>query len=527
MAGFTRLAGVPGLGRRLSLDDSYLAVLIGAALLGVTLRPELKEGESFEAAEKVRNGVRAGCLSNTDTAEDLRDDIAGRAPPESLLRSIHRVLTHKYYGLESLALASFQEKPADRGVIVGLPPVGSFVTEEHKLALAHAWLSSWRNEGIWFAHSPLGWKDTVVGPHSGSFERMNRLLGDAQVRSTFKWDWLPSLLALFCEAVANSKFRLRAAKIQLNLNDDWAYCTRCKTAQPAILDGQRCAQCGEPSVFPIDPETDPVFRARKGYYRETTIGALADPPELPLALIAAEHTAQIGDAQPDEVYSLAEEHELLFQDVDLGPDDDGKVRPAIDVLSCTTTMEVGIDIGALSGVALRNMPPGRANYQQRAGRAGRRGTAIATVVALASSDSHDNYFFENPDDLVAGPPADPSLTLNNAQIARRHVNAYLLQKYLESRVDQLPPGVEGRKLFEVLGTVASFQMGERPPNREDFARWLSSERDALRAELDSWLPIELEKMDRQQILDDFAESSLQSIDEAINTPVPQEGGADV
>jgi hypothetical protein len=58
------------------------------------------------------------------------------------------------------------------------------------------------------------------------------------------------------------------------------------------------------------------------------------------------------------VFSKAEEHELLFQDVDLGlPRPSEQPRAAIDVLSCTTTMEVGIDIGSLSGVALRNMPP--------------------------------------------------------------------------------------------------------------------------------------------------------------------------
>ncbi len=143
-----------------------------------------------------------------------------------------------------------------------------------------------------------------------------------------------------------------------------------------------------------------------------------------MALIAAEHTAQLNTAQADEVFSKAEEHELLFQDVDLGDDGTGRDRPAIDVLSCTTTMEVGIDIGSLSGVSLRNMPPARANYQQRAGRAGRRGNAVATVTAFGSADSHDEHYFSNPDQMIRGAVDDPLLTLDNVEIVRRHVTAY-------------------------------------------------------------------------------------------------------
>ena len=100
-----------------------------------------------------------------------------------------------------------------------------------------------------------------------------------------------------------------------------------------------CVNCGQSAATPIDPNTDPVFVARKGYYRASTVDALKTPPTSPMALIAAEHTAQLNTAQAEQVFSKAEEHELLFQDVDLGPDDTGHERPAIDVLSCTTTME--------------------------------------------------------------------------------------------------------------------------------------------------------------------------------------------
>jgi hypothetical protein len=173
-----------------------------------------------------------------------------------------------------------------------------------------------------------------------------------------------------------NKFYLKGSELSLHIDGTWAYCQSCKTTQRPFPDLTICVNCGQPTATEIDPNTDKVFVARKGYYRASTIDALKTPPSPPMALIAAEHTAQLNTAQADEVFSKAEEHELLFQDVNLGVDGTGHDRPAIDVLSCTTTMEVGIDIGSLSGVSLRNMPPARANYQQRAGRAGRRGNAL-------------------------------------------------------------------------------------------------------------------------------------------------------
>ena len=241
-----------------------------------------------------------------------------------------------------------------------------------------------------------------------------------------------------------------------------------------------------------------------------------------MAFIAAEHTAQLNTAQADEVFSSAEEHELLFQDIPIQSLDGSQAHPAIDVLSCTTTMEVGIDIGALSGVALRNMPPARANYQQRAGRAGRRGNAVATVVAFGSVDSHDEHFFSSPDQMIRGPVNDPLLSLDNVEIARRHVTAYLLQRYHQERLPEIQPE-EQPQLFEVLGSVAGFLSPAAPLNRVDLEAWLKSNETQLRTEMDSWIPDEIPPGDRQQLLDTLVSRTLEVLDDALEADDPAAG----
>lgn len=515
VSGYARIAGVPIIANLLSLEDLYLGVLIAAKDMGVRLRPELKVGESFQDENLVEEAVRTGALTRDTDLLQLLVRLRGSAPPESLLRAITKSLTDRYYGLESLALASIIERPEHSLKVSAWPDIPGYAeSQEGKVALTRAWLRCWSRPGFWLSRMPPAWWLRDVQPRSGKFTEMHRLLRDKPARSLFEREWVPRLLGLFAEQTVPNKFRLKGGELSLAIGGTWSYCQSCRTAQRPFPGGTTCVNCGQDTAVPIDPDTDPVFTARKGYYRASTIDALRTPPTVPMALIAAEHTAQLNTAQAEEVFSKAEEHELLFQDVNLGPEETGRERPAIDVLSCTTTMEVGIDIGSLSGVSLRNMPPARANYQQRAGRAGRRGNAVATVTAFGSADSHDEHYFTHPDQMIRGAVDDPILTLDNPEIARRHVTAYLLQRYHQAKLPAIRPEDQPH-LFAVLGTVSDFKDSKKVLNRVDLEQWLRSQETELKKDVAAWLPNEMDIADRQKLLNALIEGTLAPIDDAI------------
>jgi hypothetical protein len=133
-------------------------------------------------------------------------------------------------------------------------------------------------------------------------------------------------------------------------------------------------------------------------------------PAFRFGLWADEHSAQIGAQENRRLQDLFE----------------GGMR---NILSATTTMELGIDIGGLTGVLLGNIPPGRANYVQRAGRAGRRADGSSVVLSVCRGRPFDREVFRRFGDFLTRPMRRPSVLLDRERIARRHAHAWLLGAY--------------------------------------------------------------------------------------------------
>ena len=168
VSGYSRLMQSPILADQLSLEDLYLAVLVAAQQMGVRLRPELKSGESLREESIVEEAVRRGALDRDSELLGLFIRVKGSHPPESLLRAITKALTDRYYGLESLALASLVERREHSPKIRELPEVpGVAESADSKVALARVWLRCWNRPGFWLKQMPSAWLWRDVQTRSG------------------------------------------------------------------------------------------------------------------------------------------------------------------------------------------------------------------------------------------------------------------------------------------------------------------------------------------------------------------------
>ena len=270
--------------------------------------------------------------------------------------------------------------------------------------------------------------------------------------------------------------------LRIELDHGWYRCGSCFMDAPYSLLGH-CSQCGGSKISEFDPNNDAYVQTRKGFWRNP-VKAAYDGKRMPSLLSAEEHTAQLSHKDATSGWDKAEEYELRFQDVLADPEN----KPAVDVLSCTTTMEVGIDIGSLVAVGLRNVPPQRENYQQRAGRSGRRGSAVSTVVTYCQGGAHDNHYFSHVDEIAAGAPRKLTVKVNNAKIARRHVRSFLLQEYFGQR-----PGASSPDILSALGTLKGFFEETGVGSLVDFSEWVQGKiTGGIGETIKSWLGDQLD-----------------------------------
>lgn len=191
-------------------------------------------------------------------------------------------------------------------------------------------------------------------------------------------------------------------------------------ADAGLWEGACCLRYRCPGKLVREPE-------REDYYR--SLYATGDVTRL----FAEEHTGLLERAEREEI-------EERFK-----ADEDRRKPGDPNLLSCTPTLEMGIDIGDLSSLALCSVPPKSSNYLQRAGRAGRR-DGNAFVLAVANGRPHDLFFYFEPEEMIQGLVEPPGCFLNASAVLERQLTGYVFDRWVET-------GISRAAIPEKLGPV--------------------------------------------------------------------------
>lgn len=249
------------------------------------------------------------------------------------------------------------------------------------------------------------------------------------------------------------KYQLRSDKILVRRPGQLYVCKKCRRITPHNVAGVCPAyQCsGELTEF--DPETEFANNHYYHLYRNLEIR--------PLRVV--EHTAQLDK-------ETAYDYQKKFK------------QKEIDILSCSTTFEMGVDVGSLETVFMRNMPPSPSNYAQRAGRAGRSKQSAAYALTFCNKSNHDFTFFRAPERMIKGKIEPPVFNVNNPKIAIRHVFASVFGFFWKEHQDYFD------KIGDFISTDENGTSGV-----DKFRDFLAQKPAVVKDYLDAFLPAPLRR----------------------------------
>lgn len=231
----------------------------------------------------------------------------------------------------------------------------------------------------------------------------------------------------------------------LNPDDNIYICSNCGANHGHFSAGV-CAHCFEPLNINNQLTAREVWE--KNFYADS---------EEPIRMHTEELTGQTDSKD-------AKNRQKAFKNIflDSNTNSSGKKAEQIDVLSVTTTMEVGVDIGSLEATMMANMPPERYNYQQRVGRAGRGGQAFSIALTLCRGNSHDSYYYSNLDGMINAKPPTPFIPVEkNSEISKRIFYKELLraifrQKGVINKVLSVNPNEDFQDTHGEFGSYMDF-----------------------------------------------------------------------
>ncbi len=183
-----------------------------------------------------------------------------------------------------------------------------------------------------------------------------------------------------------------------------------------------------------------------------------------------------------------EEVETLFKS--------GATPNAPNLITCTPTMEMGIDVGDLSATMVCSIPPSTVNYLQRIGRAGRE-TGNAMVIAMANAKPHDLYFYGDPQEMISGVIHTPGCYLNAPEMLKRHFTAFCMDRWASTA----QPGDLPNKMSFILKKGA----GKTTFPNTFYEFYKNNKIGLIAAYLDLFSQSDISD-DNKQILDEFAKT---------------------